>query len=278
VDAKPDLLILIHRIVGYPTAFIVAPAALFAFAKPALHRRWGQVYLCLMSFLYLTGTYLTLTLHDWHTWAFVRNVVFNFFGFSMLLYGWRAIYLFRQPGPSRPTRLDWGLAGLLGATVLGMAVVAFVRDTPMRLFTLVGIVYFGLEIRDLRRGFESKAVLFRRHLRFILASYFYVMTVVSVVHLGDELPRNLKWTWPMLLGAVVIFLATGDAARHLAQPRAKMLRLGIRGTLAVAMLYAGYVAYDLIRGGPVVGQGTAEGRAGVTDGMGSGRHSSPQGH
>jgi hypothetical protein len=255
---RPELLIEIHRWVGYPTAFLVAPLAVLAFAKPVLHRATGKTYLILMTFLYLTGTYVTLTQHDWHKWDFARNVVFNFFGYSLLLYGWRAIRLFRAEGQPTPTRLDWMLAGLLTVSVAGLVTVASVRDTPMRIFAAVGVVMVALEFRELRNGFRPKSVLFRRHTRFILASYFYVMTVVSVVHLGDELPRNLKWSWPTILGAVVIAL-TGTGARYLYQPRGRTLRLAVGMTAAIAVLYAGYVAYDLARhGAPMVGQGNAE--------------------
>jgi hypothetical protein len=254
VDGRYDALITIHRAVGYPTAFVVGPLALLAFAKPAIHRRWGQVYLYLMSFLYLTGTFFTLTKHEWHTWEFARNLTFNFFGFSMLLYGWRAIYLFRREGPVRPARLDWVLAGLLGATVLAVVAVASVRDTPMRLFTLVGVTLLVLEARDLRAGFQPKSLLFRRHLRFILASYFYVMTVVSIVHLSDELPRTMKWTWPTFFGALIIYLATAGTPRQLLLPRGKVLRSAVWATLVLAVLYGGYAMYDLARGGASTGQ------------------------
>jgi hypothetical protein len=251
------LLILIHRLVGYPTAFGVAPAALLAFARPAVHRRWGKAYLYLLTFLYLTGTFLTFARHQWYSWEFARNIVFNFFGFSMVLYGWRAIHLFRQPGQPAPTRFDWALAGMLGLTVLGLLAVAAIRDTPMRLFSLVGITFCVLEFRELRAGFRPKSVLFRRHTRFILASFFYVMTVVSIVHLGDELPRNFKWIWPTLFGGFII-AATGNAARQFGQPLGKVLRLAVAATLIMTVLYAGYIAYDLSRGAPIVGQGTAE--------------------
>lgn len=257
MNDRYELLILIHRLVGYPTAFIIAPAALLAFAKPELHRRWGKAYLYLLIFLYSTGTFLTFAGHEWHTWDFARNIVFNFFGFSMVLYGWRAIHLFRQVGQPSPTRLDWALAAMLAATVLGVLVVAAVRDTPMRLFALVGMTFCVLEFRELRRGFRPKTVLFRRHTRFILTSYFYVLTVVSIVHLGDELPRNLKWIWPTLFGAVIIAL-TGNAASRFAQPRGTVLRRAVAVTVLVTALYAGYVVYDLSHGAATMGQGNAE--------------------
>ena len=41
-EDRYELLIFIHRLVGYPTAFLIAPAALLAFARPAVHRQWGK--------------------------------------------------------------------------------------------------------------------------------------------------------------------------------------------------------------------------------------------
>jgi hypothetical protein len=232
----------------------VGPLALLAFARPALHRRWGQVYVYLMTFLYLTGTFFTFTKHDWHSWEFARNLAFNFFGFSMLMYGWRSIHLFRQDGQPRPSRLDWALAALLGTTVLAVLAVATAHDTPMRLFTLVGVALCALEVRDLRAGFKPKSVLFRRHLRFILASYFYVLTVVSIVHLNDELPRTVKWTWPTFVGGLIIFLTTAGTPWPLVLPRGKVLRSAVWATLVLAVLYGSYAVYDLARGGASIGQ------------------------
>jgi hypothetical protein len=258
VEHGHRLLILIHRSVGYPTAFIIAPLGLLAFATPAVHRRWGKIYFYCMIFLYSTGSYLTLTTHPWHSWAFARNVAFNFFGFSMLLYGYRAIRLFRQAGQPRPQPLDWALAGALAASVVALCLVAAVRDTPMRVFAAIGLVMCVLEFRDLRAGFQPKSVLFRRHLRFILASYFYVLTVVSVVHLGDELPREVKWLWPSVFGAAIIWLASTNAGAFLSQPRARVLRWSVRATVCLAVLYGSYIAYDLVRGGRITPQGAGE--------------------
>lgn len=259
MDSSADTLILIHRIVGYPTAFIVAPAALLAFASPSVHRRWGMAYFYLIVFLYLTGTYLTLTRHEWSSWGFARNLAFNFFGFSMVLYAYRAIRLFRRPGAVQPERLDWFLAGLLTASVLGMLAVAVFKDTPMRIFTLIGIMLCGLEYRELRNGFRDKTVLFRRHLRYILGSYFYVLTVVSLVHLGDELPRKVKWLWPAVVGFTVIWLLTGQGGRRLGhallfRPPGRIMRGLVWATVALSVMYGGYVVYDLAGGRTISSQ------------------------
>lgn len=248
-----DTLILVHRFVGYPTAFIVAPLGLLAFTESRIHRRWGKLYLYGMIFLYLTGTYVTLTTHDWNTWSFARNVAFNFFGFSMVLYAWRAIRLFTRPGEIPVERLDRGLAWLLTVSVMGLLAVAIWKDTPMRVFTLLGIVLVVLEWRDLKPGVLSKPLLYRRHQRYILASYFYVLTVVSIVHLNDELPRKIKWLWPAAIGATVIYFLT--RRRNAAIPQGTLTRYLVRAVVVLVVLYGGYVAYDLVEGRTISSQG-----------------------
>ena len=82
MEPGTTLLELVHRYVGYPTAFLVAPLALLAFTRPGSHRRLGSVFLGLMVFMYLSGTYRTLTHHDWDSWPVYRNLSFNFLGFQ----------------------------------------------------------------------------------------------------------------------------------------------------------------------------------------------------
>lgn len=254
--SKSQALIVVHMIVGYPTVFLVGPLALSAFASPKPHRRWGLRFLVLMSFLYLSGSALTFARGDWDSWAFARNVLFNFFGFSMLLYGWRSIHLYRQAGQPKPSGLDWVLAGLLTTTVLAMAAVAWVRDTPMRVLTAAGLVLVALDYRDLSAGFAPRYRLYARHVRFVLASYFYVLTVVSIVHLKDELGRDVRWLWPGVLGTAAIAVASVAASRPGASWRLPVLRGVVRAVLVVTGLYGGYVAFDLITRGPVAGQET----------------------
>src|SRR5690606_34515972 len=162
---------LVHRFMGYPTAFLVAPAALVAFSRPAAHRRAGTAYVGLMTFLYLSGTTLTLTRHDWTAWGFWRNLAFNFLGYLTVLLAWRAITLFRRPELPRPAGVDRVLAGALAAGVTTLVAVALVRDFPMRVFALAGVVLLAMEFRDLRQRLEPRALLFRRHLRYVLTSY-----------------------------------------------------------------------------------------------------------
>lgn len=260
---------LVHRLVGYPTAFLVAPAALFAFSRPAVHRRAGAAYVGLMTFLYLSGTTLTLTRHDWTAWGFWRNLAFNFLGYLTVLLAWRAITLFRRPELPRPSTVDRILAGALAAGVTALVAVALVQDFPMRVFALAGVVLLATEIHDLRHRMEPRTLLFRRHLRYVLTSYFYVLTVVSLVHLQDELPREVKWLWPLPIALLAVSLATGGPVpfRRLAAGRG--VRWAVILTLALALPLGAYALVELARGG-VAGQSEARDQAGgMSGGAGS---------
>ena len=231
---------LIHRVVGYPLAFLVAPLALATFAGAPGHRWAGKAYVVLMTYLYLTGTALTLTRHDWGTWEFGRNVVFNLLGYSLLLHGFRAMWLRAHAEVPRPATPDRLLLGFLVALVAAMTALALAgRNTPLHVFAAIGIALVIQEVRDWRAGFTPRA-LYARHVRYMLGSYFYVLTVVSLVHLRDELSSDARWLWPSVLGVATIWLV-GDRARY--------TRLTMRAVLAASLLFAAYVGMDLLAGG-----------------------------
>lgn len=246
VDAAVEL---VHRLVGYPLAFLVAPIALASFAGADGHRWSGKLYVALMTFLYVTGTSLTLTRHDWATWEFGRNVVFNLLGYSFLLYGFRSMWLLSHPRTPRPGRLDAVLLGLMVTLVAAMTLLAIPRNTPLRVFSILGMVLVAIEIREWRDGFLP-ADLWRRHIRYMLASYFYVLTVVSLVHLRDELAPNARWLWPAALGVAVIW-ATGrtrvPGLQAVRFRRADALRWGVLTTLVVGLGFGAYAMFDLMR-------------------------------
>lgn len=253
-----DTLVLIHQIVGYPTAFIIAPIGLLAFTQASLHRRWGKIYLYAMFFLYCTGTYLTLTRHDWSGWTFYRNLAFNFFGFSLLLYAWRAIWLFSWVGKAGVGEAvvgwrDRALAWLLTLTVVALVAVGGWDDIPLAGFAIIGAVLAFMEWRDLAPGVLGKPVLYRRHQRYILGSYFYVLTVVSLVHLDDELPRNVKWLWPTVAGILTVSLLTLGTSRAGARllpflSRGMLPRYVITAIVLLSLAYGSYAIYDLMYG------------------------------
>lgn len=233
---------------GYPTAFVVAPLALYTFVSANPHRRWGKIYLFSMIFLYCTGTFLTLTRHPWLSWGFARNLTFNFFGFSTVIYGYRSIRLFNDPGKPIPARLDYGLAGILIVSVLAMLSVAIVKDIPMRVFTAVGIFLSVLEARELRQSFKPREILLRRHVRYILTSYYYLLTVVSIVHLADELPGKSRWLWPTIVGCLIVGIASITARQPVEKNDPKALTWAVYATILIGLCLGFYVVYDLMSG------------------------------
>ena len=247
MERTQHLVQLVHQTVGYPVAFLLVPFLLLSFAGKPGHRTAGWAYLVLMTFLYGTGTFMTLTRHEWQTWAFARNVTFNFFGYSLLLYGLRAAYLLHRRDASAPRRLDHGLAVLLTASVVALASVAVWKDTPMRVFTLLGIALVVLEWRDIKARFQPRSRLFNRHARFVLGSYFYVLTVVSVVHLNGTLPRNLKWLWPTSVAVVVIYLITSNR-RFLVTHRRVITKSALAVTGIIAVCFGAYAVSEFLFG------------------------------
>jgi hypothetical protein len=231
---------LVHRLVGYPLAFVIAPFAVATFAGKRGHHWAGKTYVVVMTFLYITGTILTLTRHPWGTWEFGRNVAFNLLGYSLLLHGFRAMWLITHPEARRPTRLDRALLASLVVLVAAMASLAAVHTSaPMHVFAVVGLGLVALELRDWRAGL-TRPLLYRRHVRYMLGSYFYVLTVVSLVHLKDELTSDARWLWPAGVALAVIGLV-GEGSRA--------NKWAVRATLAVAFLFAAYVGYDVAANG-----------------------------
>src|SRR6185503_13007441 len=117
-------------------------------------------------------------------------------------------------GDPEPEPLDRALGFLLLATTAGFVLLNFRKDTPMRGFGLLALAFCVLEWRDLRQPAWTEATLLARHLRYMLGSYFYVLTVLSIVHLPG-LKRNVKWLWPMALGIPVMLVATREASSWL---------------------------------------------------------------
>jgi hypothetical protein len=124
----------------------------------------------------------------------------------------------------------------------------------MKVFALIGVALVVLEYRELRQGFQPRQVLFRRHLRYVLTSYFYVLTVVSLVHLKEELPRDVKWLWPSALGLFVITLATGAPGVAGISTRGRSLRSAVFATLVTGLLLGTYAINEFLGGGGAAGQ------------------------
>ena len=233
----------IHQVIGYPTAFLVAPAALLTWKRTQVHRRLGLTYAWSMIALYGLGTYLTFARHPIVSETFARNLSFNLLGFWLLFLGWRAIRFYRRRDDPQPGALDWTLFAVLAAA--SVALFAFGNGT-MKKIALVGMLIAVVEAVDLRRGFKSRLDLFTRHVRYMLASFYYVLTVVSIVHLS-VLPRRVKWLAPVLLGLVVI-VATSWALRREDASRQAVLRAAILVTVGVTWIVMAYVVWAVATG------------------------------
>ncbi len=245
---------LVHQLVGYPTVFLLAPIALLTFGGASGHRSAGLLFVALMVFLYGTGLYMSLTRHEFGTWAYFRNLGFNFFGFYLMLVGLRAMYLYRHPRLPCPVTLDYFLAWVLTMTAAWLFALALVRNTPVRVFAILAIVLTVLEWKEIRRGFTPRGVLYSRHARYILGSFFYVLTVASIVHLGDELSRNAKWLWPTALGVVLVPVLTTrrPALRRFSRRVAKPVSIFL---VVMTVSFGAYAIYEISTGrAPIGGQ------------------------
>jgi len=224
----PDELVLIHQLVGYTTAFVVAPLALLAFADPQRHRGWAKYYLYLMIPLYLSGLYFTFQRHEVGSFVWTRNVAFNFLGFYFLLLGWRAIWRYRRQAV-HPTALDHAMRAVLVAVSGALIALGGLHHFPSFVFGALG-VWLGLSVFRETSGVQA---LYVRHQRCMLASFYYVLTVLSIVHL--RAPADVKWLWPAIVGVPLIVYATRAGHRE-------RTRRAVYATFAVAMLAGVYIA------------------------------------
>ena len=227
--ALPEELVLAHRITGYLAAFVLAPFVLSVFARPGRHRPWGQVFLGVMVLLYASGLYFTFARHAPGSFVWARNLAFNFVGFFFVLLGWRAIWRMRH-ARLEPSALDHAMRALLIAASVALVTLGVRHHFPS---FAVGALGLWLALAVFREVPDARA-LYRRHQRCMLAAFFYVLTVLSLVHvrgLGD-----LKWLWPTLIGIPLAVYATrGDA------PSVPRMRRVVWGALGATFAFGAYI-------------------------------------
>ncbi|MBI3735521.1 hypothetical protein HY256_03300 [Candidatus Sumerlaeota bacterium] len=227
-------LIEVHRVVGLINILAVAPLAMLSFTRSGWHKRMGKIYFYLMIFLYMTGTLRTFWGHEIPSIPFARNVAFNFFGFSLVFYGYRSIYLMYAEKFPKPTALDRSLAGLLFISSVSLAVVGclnFSKLYPMTLIGGLGFLLACVEVYELKNSFTKKSALFSRHMRYMLASYYYVIMVFLVVE--DIVKGKGKWLGPMLISIPVIALTTRTSTKWLGKRHQKVFDYAIKFSMAI---------------------------------------------
>jgi hypothetical protein len=244
-----DRVLIAHQAIGYPVALVLGPLALASFAGRWRHRLVGIGYAIGMLALYLTGTAFTLTQYRYGSWEFARNVVFNLTGAMYVALGVRAGVLWRRApvAAAAPAALDRALRFTLTLSVSVMIALAVVKSTPLRVFSILSAILLWMEWRDWRQG-VTRATHYARHARYSLAGYFYLMTVLSIVHLRDEIPGLLRWIWPALLGALTIWIVHGAVTPGNPR-RTRTQRPAIVAALVASLALAGYAVWEVSRDG-----------------------------
>ncbi|MFI4924286.1 MAG: hypothetical protein ACHQJ7_03980 [Vicinamibacteria bacterium] len=222
-------LVLAHQSVGYAIAFAVAPLALAHSADPPRHRFWAKAFVYAMIPLYLTGLAFTLRLHDATGFVGARNLAFNFTGFFLVLCGWRAIHRYRKralaPGP-----LDRAMRTILAAGGVALVALGVLHHFPS---FVLGTIALAIAWRVLRPVADARALVVQ-HQRSILAGYFYLLTVLSLVHVRAS--TDVKWLWPALVGTPLVAWATRDG------PDPRRMRIAVHAIVAIATAFALYIA------------------------------------
>jgi hypothetical protein len=237
-----------HVWLGFATAFVAAPIALVAKPGSRLHRRAGKLYVAGMCVLFASGMMFTFSKHELLSYKWARNVAFNALGFALLFPGLRALKLHALSNRFAARPLDWAVTALLGA--LSAATLAMgARKWPLLWLGAAGAALCWLDVRELRgraRGGPPRAL--DRHARYMLASYFYVLTVVSLVY--GPAGAEAKWLWPLALALPTLVLSSPSARRG---ARIALSQRGAaRFTAAVGVLTALLVALEVARTGVLV--------------------------
>lgn len=222
-------LVLTHQAVGYTTAFVIAPLALSRYGEPQRHRPWGKAYVYAMIGLYLTGLSFTLRLHDPASFIGARNLAFNFTGFFLVLVGWRAIHR-RRTGQLAPRPLDHAMRATLAAGGATLVALGVMHHFPS---FVLGALALAFAARAMREAADAPALV-PRHQPAMLAGYFYLLTVLSLVHV--RAPTDVKWLWPTLLGAPIVLYATRGGLD------VRRMRAVVPVVVSIATAFALYIA------------------------------------
>lgn len=240
MDAVLEPLLFVHRLLGYATVLVIGPAVLLTWRRHDVHARWGRFYVYAMVLLYLSGTPRTFYFQPWPSWSLARNFTFNFFGILQVLVGFRAI--FRWKG-SPQGRVDNWLTWVFCVNAAGM-IVAAPPDLPIFLVGLFALAVAACDEVELRRNPLDGRVHMRRHLRHMFGSYYYLLTVLSIVHL--PVGHDLKWLWCGAFGVAMWLLSRGGQWNPMSKLRG--MPGYVRGTLAanggLALFVLGQSVYE----------------------------------
>lgn len=197
----------IHISFGF-VAFFVAPIALIAAKGGLTHRRWGRVYF--WSMVVVASTAIVLAIHQPNYFLACVSV----FSFYLAFRGYRALVMKpTSKGSGGPKTLDWiGLVlALLGSTallVLGIIQpgrVWVILGPVAVVFGVVGLLFACTDLYQFLFPPRDKMNWWYSHMSGMIASYIAAVSAFSVNNLRF-LPVVVRWLWPTIIGAPLIFL------------------------------------------------------------------------
>ncbi len=194
----------VHIVAGFAALF--AGLGAFLTKKGGLrHRRLGTGYVYSMAVV--SGTALALLPMD-PTFARRFLALVAIFSFYFAYSGYRV--LSRKRPSDSPGTADWvavALLALSGVGLLGMGGLQYLAGsgfaTVLLVFGAIGSVFAVNDVRELRTGLERGGWV-AGHVTRMGAGYIATVTAFSSVNFLF-MPQVLRWLWPTLLGAPLLF-------------------------------------------------------------------------
>lgn len=189
-------------------ALVVAPLAMLVRKGGDAHRRWGKLFVLATAVMVIASVVLGIAEQN----ALMPLVAL--FGFHMIATGYRSLYLKKLHEGQKPSRADLlvvGIAAVINAGLFLWALSLLMlgqKFNRVMLFLLFGgmglvMVFFNFN-RFYKRSHDKLEWLFG-HISGMVGGYIATVAVFSSVTLDMINPPLLRWIWPALIGAPLIF-------------------------------------------------------------------------
>jgi uncharacterized membrane protein len=189
------------------TAFFVAPVALLARKGGQAHALWGHVFF--WGMVAVVTSAVPLTVLKPNTFLFLVAA----FSFHLSLSGYRAVVRRRAADPARAAKLDLAIAAAMVLFYLALAGwgVHLFTLRPHHPFGYVSLAFAGIglrfsvtEIYGFLRPSGDRMAWWYDHMQGMVASYIAAVSAFSAVNFVF-LPDVLRWLWPTLIGAPLLW-------------------------------------------------------------------------
>ncbi len=194
-------LLIFHIILGFYSLLIVPVVFMFKTGS-SNHKKWGKTFF--YSMLGVGCSALALSLLKFNLFLLSVGV----FTLYMVSSGYRAIFTKGLHENQKPHWIDWSITLLNLGFGLGLILYGiFFSDGNLQVLSLIfgGITVFtglgGLK-GLIQKPSDSKHWIYR-HISGMLGAYIATWTAFSATNL-DFMPTLWRWTWPSILGSIVI--------------------------------------------------------------------------